>query len=149
MKVVNINIKKLVPEAVIPKYAKSGDAGLDLTAVSVNETEMYIEYGTGLAIELPPGYYAAIVPRSSISNYDLVLANTPGTVDQGYRGEIKLRFKKTYVKVLKGVRDAKYYQVGDRIGQMIIQEYPLVLINEVDELEDSSRGSGGFGSSGN
>lgn len=143
---VNVKIKKLVPEAVIPKYAKNGDAGLDLVCTSINETDMYIEYGTGLAIELPQGYYAAIVPRSSISNHDLALANTPGTVDQGYRGEIKLRFKKHCT--FKLAESYNYYKIGDRIGQLIVQEYPLVIFIEVDELEDSSRGNSGFGSSG-
>lgn len=159
MKTVSVKFKKLVTEAVIPKYAKSGDAGLDLTATSILETDMYIEYGTGLAIQIPLGYVGLIYPRSSLSNYDLVLANHVGVVDSGYRGEIKFRFKKVhqnpvYTNELDSsgsgeLKDQRlHYKVGDRIGQLIIQEYPLVLIEEVTELEDSSRGFGGFGSSG-
>lgn len=154
MKTVNVKFKKLVPEAVIPKYAKSGDAGLDLTATSVVETDMYIEYGTGLAMELPEGFVGLIYPRSSLSNYDLVLSNHVGVVDSGYRGEIKFRFKKAsrfkYVGFCGEVTNIseKFYKIGDRIGQLIVQEYPRVLITEVEELESSERGFGGFGSSG-
>jgi dUTP pyrophosphatase len=148
---VKVNIKKLVPEAVIPKYAKPGDAGLDLVATSMTETDMYIEYGTGLAFEIPPGYVGLIYPRSSLSNYDLVLSNHVGVVDSGYRGEVKFRFKKCdslrnpQNVILNGY---KFYNVGDKIGQLIVMPYPLVLLNEVTELEESSRGFGGFGSSG-
>lgn len=151
MKHVEVNILKLVPEAIVPSYAKNGDAGLDLTATSVVETDMYIEYGTGLAFEIPVGYFGDMRPRSSISNYDLILANSPGTVDSGYRGEVKFRFKKT--KDWSDFNDnspicPKYYEVGDRIGQIVIQAYPLVTLNVVTELEHSGRGVGGFGSSG-
>lgn len=148
MKHIEVRIKKLVPEAVIPRYAKDGDAGMDMVATSITVTDMYIEYGTGISIEIPKGYFGDMRPRSSISNYDLILANAPGTVDSGYRGEIKFRFKKTYEKILNGARDAKYYNVGDKIGQIIITEFPLVVFNEVKELEESARGAGGFGSSG-
>lgn len=145
---VNVKIKKLSPEAKIPKYSKPGDAGLDLTATSINETELYIEYGTSLAFEIPSGYVGLIYPRSSLSNYDLVLSNHVGVVDSGYRGEVKFRFKKSYTQVLKGAREAKYYNVGDKIGQLIVMPYPLVILEEVEELGESSRGATGFGSSG-
>jgi dUTP pyrophosphatase len=158
MKHIEVNVVKLVPEAVVPSYAKNGDAGLDLTATSMTETELYIEYGTGLAFEIPPGYFGDMRPRSSISNYNLILSNSPGTVDSGYRGEVKFRFKKTKEPTQSYVDEdgdigclftnAKYYKVGDRIGQMVIQAYPLVTLNVVDELESTTRGNGGFGSSG-
>lgn len=150
MKLLEVNIKKLNELAVVPAYGKNGDAGKDLTATSKTETEMYIEYGTGLAMEIPQGYVGLIFPRSSLSNYDLVLANHVGVVDSNYRGEIKFRFKKSYEKLLKldKVREPKYYDVGDRIGQIIIVPYPVVAFNVVSELEESNRGAAGFGSSG-
>jgi dUTP pyrophosphatase len=140
---VEVSIKKLAPEAVIPKYVKNGDAGMDITAISMTETDLYIEYGTGLAIQLPSNYVGLIYPRSSLSNFHLVLSNHVGVIDSGYTGEIRFRFKKT-----QDGPNSKYYQVGDRIGQLIVMPYPLVLFNEVTELEETSRGFGGFGSSG-
>lgn len=140
---IEVNFKKLVPEAVAPRYAKAGDAGMDLTAVSVSENELYIEYGTGIAIQLPQQHVGLIFPRSSLSNYHLILSNHVGVIDSGYTGEIKFRFKKTNVGPA-----ANYYKVGDKIGQIIVQEIPLVIMNEVDELEETARGADGFGSSG-
>ena len=141
---IEVKVKKLVPEAVIPQYAAPGDAGMDLTAVShkaVDENAYgYIEYGTGLAVEIPAGYYGMLVPRSSISKTGLILANPPGIIDSGYRGEIKVRFKyipKTLI-----------YDVGDRVAQLIIMKYPEVSFTEVTELSDTVRGAGGFGSTG-
>lgn len=150
---VSVNFKKLVPEATAPKYAKSGDAGVDLVATSVNETEMYIEYGTGLALEILRGYVGLIYPRSSLSNYDLVLANHVGVIDSGYRGEIKFRFKKTknpeYMTLTgREYNTPKVYQIGDKIGQLVVTPIPLILFEEVTELEETERGSGGYGSSG-
>lgn len=134
-----IKIKKIDFQAVIPIYAKSGDAGLDVYAVSKNETDKFVEYGTGLAFEIPEGYVMFVFPRSSVSNTDLVLANSVGVVDSGYRGELKLRFRKT------GSDD---YQIGERVGQIMVLPYPKINFEVVDELGDSDRGAGGFGSSG-
>ena len=143
---VNVKIKKLTTEVVIPKYSRSGDAGLDLTATSINETDMYIEYGTGLAVAIPEGFVGYIFPRSSLSNYDLILANHVGVIDSNYRGEIKFRFKK---HCTFKVSDAyKYYEVGDRIGQLIVQKIPLVQFEETEELDETNRGANGYGSSG-
>ena len=90
-----IKIKKLDKNAVIPKYSKYGDAGMDLVATSVDySNEYYIEYGTGLAIEIPEGYVGYVFPRSSNSKYDLQLCNSVGIIDSGYRGEIKLRYRR-------------------------------------------------------
>lgn len=141
---VDVEIKKLSPNAVIPKNSKPNDAGLDMTATSMSENEMYIEYGTDIAISLPRGYVGLIYPRSSLSNYHLVLSNHVGVVDSGYIGEIRFRFKKTH-----DGPNAKYYKIGDRIGQLIVVPFPIVLFKEVDELEPSDRGTSGFGSSGN
>lgn len=135
-----IKIKKIHPDAKIPKYSKEGDAGMDVYAVSKQRKDKYIEYGTGIAIELPKGYVCLVFPRSSLSNKDLVLANHVGVLDSGYRGELVLRFKKMGEEV---------YDVGDRIGQIIIVPYPHIEFNEVEELSNSERGDGGFGSTGN
>lgn len=152
---VKVKFKKLSPDAVVPKVMKVGDAGADLTATSIIETHMYVEYGTGLAVEIPPGYVGFIYPRSSLSNYDLVLANHVGVIDSNFRGEIKFRFKHTTVITRLDFEDAavypqipKLYEVGDRIGQLIIQQVPTMVFEEVDELSSSERGEAGYGSSG-
>ena len=135
-----VNIKKLSEDAKIPKYAKDGDAGLDLHATSISFEQHYIEYGTSLAIEIPYGYVGLLFPRSSVSKRDLVLANSVGVIDSGYRGEIKLRFKLTMLE------ECLIYKQGDRIGQLVIMPYPQVELNEVEELSETARGDGGFGS---
>ena len=136
-----VKIKKIHPDAVIPKYAKLGDAGMDVVAISKKEFigSKYIEYETGLSLEVPEGYVCLIFPRSSISNKDLLLCNSVGVLDSGYRGELIFRFKKFGEDV---------YEVGDRIGQIMIIPYPNVEIQEVDELNESARGEGGWGSTG-
>lgn len=139
-----VKIKKLLPESVIPKYAKAGDAGLDLTATSVNIVEEvgygYIEYGTGLAVEIPEGYVGLVFPRSSVSGTGLLLANAVGVIDSGYRGELKCRFK--------WIKNTFKYAVGDRVAQMIIIPYPQIEFEEVAELGTTERSEGGFGSTG-
>ena len=137
-----LKIKKLNEAAETPSYACHGDAGLDLKAMSITITEDYIEYGTGLAIEIPYGFAAFIFPRSSISNYSLILANSVGLVDSGYRGELKVRFKKI------GNKD-KIYELGDKVAQLVLM--PIAIANSievVDELAATDRGIGGFGHSG-
>lgn len=138
-----VRVKKLHKEAVVPSYAKYGDAGMDLTAVSKTETNHYIEYDTGLAVEIPHGYVGIIVPRSSVTKKQLMLKNSAGIIDSGYRGPIKVRFQDL------GITEADMYKVGERIAQLIIMKLPTIDIMEVDELSDSERGEGGFGSSGN
>lgn len=139
----NIKIKKLSKDAVIPSYAKIGDVGLDLTAVSISYANNYIEYGTGLAIEIPEGFGGFIFPRSSICNYNLTLCNSVGVIDSNYRGEIKLRFKTPYNHQVY-----KAYGIGDRIGQLIIMPIPKIKLQVVDDLDITTRNSLGFGSSG-
>ncbi len=138
-----VKIQKLHKDAVIPRYAKDGDCGLDLTATSKEENALYIEYGTSLSFEIPENYVGLLYPRSSISNYHLVLANAVGVVDSNYRGEVKLRFKKTIDNLYE-----KTYNVGDRVAQLVIMPYPKVELVEVDELGYTVRGDSGFGSSG-
>ena len=140
----NVKIKKLSKDAVIPSYAKIGDVGLDLTAVSISYADNYIEYGTGLAIEIPEGFGGFIFPRSSISNYDLSFCNSVGVVDSNYRGELKIRFNAIYNYQL----NKKLYDIGDRIGQLVVLPVPKIEFELTGELNDSVRGSSGFGSSG-
>jgi len=136
-----VKIKKLHPQAVIPKYAKPGDAGLDLTATSCCREGDNLVYGTGLAIEIPQGFVGLLFPRSSLTNYTLLLGNHVGVVDSGYRGEVMFKFKEmTYPDSYKA------YNVGDRIGQLLIIPYPKVELVEVKELSSSERGTGGYGS---
>ena len=137
-----IKIKKLHNDAVIPSYAKAGDAGMDLTCVGWKTTETYVEYDTGLAMEIPEGHVGFLFPRSSVSKTNLVLANCVGVVDSGYRGPVKLRFKE-----LNGPIGGRYKQ-GDRVGQLIIMPVPNFNCVEVEELTETSRGEGGFGSTG-
>lgn len=141
----DVKIKKLCDEAVIPSYAHDTDAGLDLTATSYeyDRTHDCHIYGTGLAIEIPEGYVGLLFPRSSNRKTDAYLTNHVGVIDSGYRGEIMLSFKK---------RDeldmSRPYMIGDRIGQLIIMPYPKINFIEVEELSDSDRGTGGHGSTG-
>lgn len=140
----NVKIKKLVKEAVIPKYAHPNeDAGLDLTATSITYQHGCWVYGTGLAIEIPKGHVGLLFPRSSNRKTDAYLTNSVGVIDSGYRGEIMLSFKNRDARI-----DEQPYKVGDRIGQIIIIPYPQIEFEEVDELSDSHRGEGGHGSSG-
>jgi dUTP pyrophosphatase len=148
-----VKIKKLHPDAIIPAYSKSGDAGMDMVATSaqISEDGLYIEYGTGLSIEIPDGYVGLLFARSSISKTPLVLANHVGVVDSGYRGEIKFRFKDLLINQnengeLFGSELA--YEVGNKIGQIMILPYPQIEFVESEELSDTSRGEGGFGSTG-
>jgi len=151
-----VNIKKLDPRAKIPTYAKHGDAGMDLTAISMTikyddcceddfttKPEKYIEYDTGLAMEIPEGYVGYLFPRSSISKTDLLLANCVGVVDSGYRGPVKLRFRKSVCTAKPNM-----YEPGDRVGQIIIMPVPSFNFIEVEELTETNRGEGGFGSTG-
>lgn len=140
-----VKIKKLSSSAVIPAYANPGDAGMDIVATSMKFEENYIEYGTGLSFEVPKGYVLLIFPRSSVSKKDMMLANCVGVLDSGYRGELKLRFK---IVCQAGQLMRDYYNPGDKIGQIMIVPYPTIEFEEVDNLSDSVRGEGGFGSSG-
>jgi len=143
-----VKVKKLNPNVVIPKYAKDGDAGMDLVATTIiSNTTFDVTYGTGIAMEIPKGYVGLVFPRSSIRKTDLSLTNCVGVIDSGYRGEIQATFKKIFSKndVRIGEMD---YKVGDRIVQIIIIPYPSVTFVEVDELSESERGDGGFGSTG-
>ena len=139
-----VMIKKLHPDAVIPKYAKHGDAGMDLTAIWMEfaHEKKIVTYGTGLSLEIPWWHGGLIYPRSSVYKKSMVLANHVGVIDSGYRGEIMFKFR-----VLNDDwRDI--YDVGDRIGQLIITPYPRIDFVEADKLSETDRGGGGYGSTG-
>ncbi len=137
-----VKIKKLNPNAKVPRYAKPGDACMDLYAVSKTDDKVgNTIFDTGLAIEIPMGHVGLLFPRSSICKTTHQMRNSVGVIDSGYRGPIKLVF-------WGGNSDKTSYKVGDRIGQIMILPYPQVEFEEVEELSDSERGSGGFGSTG-
>jgi dUTP pyrophosphatase len=139
-----VKLKKLSPEAVIPTYAKDGDAGMDLVATSIKFDGTQITYGTGLSMEIPKGFVGLVFPRSSIRKTDLSLSNSVGVIDSGYRGEIQATFNQ---KALSK-NGSLLYGVGDRIMQIIIIPYPPIEFEEVNELNNTERGEGGFGSTG-
>lgn len=143
--IMDVKIKKLHSNAVIPIYAKDGDAGLDLVATEIlDNTSSQITYGTGLSMEIPDGYVGLVFPRSSIRKMALELSNSVGVIDSGYRGEIQATFNKT----LRDVVGIPVYKIGDRIAQIIILPYPKINFVLSDELSDTKRGEGGFGSTG-
>lgn len=147
MENINVKIKKLHEDSKIPQYAHPTDAGMDLfaTGVEYDSRSEIVSYNTGIALEIPEGYAGFIFPRSSIYKYDLQLTNSVGVIDSSYRGEIKFKFRATDIPISKLI---KIYNVGDRIGQLIIMPYPKVVFEEVSELQSTDRGDGGFGSTG-
>jgi len=134
-----VKIKKLREDAIVPSYARLGDAGMDVVATSKKVSDKFIEYGTGLSFEVPEGYVMLVFPRSSISKKDLILSNSVGVLDSGYRGELFIRFQSM---------GEEHYEVGDRIAQIMILPYPGIEFEEVGELSETIRGDGGFGSTG-
>lgn len=165
-----VKIRKLDPKAVIPKYAKAGDAGLDFVAITKEVSREQTIYGTGLAVEIPPGYVGLIFQRSSVRNYTMSLSNAVGVIDSGYRGELKAIFNhitdRTEIRqetrpfwdhkdelVGIGPKDfvvqaQKHYEVGDKIMQLVILPYPQVELVEAESLSETERGEGGWGSTG-
>ncbi|MGN1386433.1 MAG: dUTP diphosphatase [Bacillus sp. (in: firmicutes)] len=138
-----IKFKKISPSAVVPTKAHKSDAGFDLTCTryEVTDGELFT-YHTDIAVEIPEGHVGLLFPRSSIYKQDLFLTNAVGVCDSCYRGEIMFKFKSTEYEC------NHFYEVGDRIGQLVIMPYPEVEFVEADELSDSDRGTGGYGSSG-
>lgn len=149
-----VKIKKLHKDAVIPKYAKDGDAGLDLVAVSKHFDENgCVVYGTGLAFEIPKGYVGLIFPRSSVSKYTISVANSVGVLDSGFRGEVTVKFRPMFRFEQGLTKETKVaypviYDVGERIAQLIIMPYPHIDFVEVEKLSETEREEGGFGSTG-
>jgi dUTP pyrophosphatase len=173
-RVTTIGFKKLVPEAQAPYQKYITDAGYDLTAVSIVETPDYIEYGTGIAVEIPTGMVGLVFPRSSVTGKDLMLKNCVGIIDSQYRGEIRCRFAKVvneifedgtflerpkgffgffkklvvkcFINIIFPERHLYLYEVGNRVCQIIFLTLPELKIIEKEELSVIDRGEGGFGS---
>jgi dUTP diphosphatase len=142
---VEVLIRRLDPGLPLPGRAHPGDAGLDLHAaadIEIGPGERAV-IGTGIAIALPDGYAAFVLPRSGLAmRHGVTLVNAPGTIDAGYRGEIR-------VTVLNTDKNARVrFQRGDRIAQLVIQRVEQVALLEVATLPGSARGEGGFGSTG-
>lgn len=152
-----IKIKRLTENAVLPVKAHASDAGFDLTATSctIDENGAMV-YGTGIAVEIPDGYVGLVFPRSSIAKKDIVLSNCVGVIDSGYRGEITAKFKPSNFfnyyedcgRIVERPHDGNIYGIGERIAQLIIMPIPEIEFEEVEDLSDSERGIGGYGSSG-
>lgn len=141
-----VKIKRLKADAVIPSYAKPGDAGMDLVATSCDydvATDSFI-YGTGIAIEIPKGFVGLLFPRSSIYKTDGFMTNHVGVIDSGYRGEVKAIFKTR----TPGFPMSAPYEVGNKIAQLMIVPYPNIEFEEVEVLSETERGEGGHGSTG-
>lgn len=144
----NIKFKKLHKDAVTPIFSSEGAAGADLTAITekvdINLTGLTVSYDTGIAVEIPKGFVGLLFPRSSVSTKTtLVLGNSVGVIDSDYRGSIQFKFK----DVARG--QGKKYQAGEKIGQLVIVPIPVISFTEVDELTNTQRGDGSFGSTGN
>ncbi len=142
---INLNIQRLDNDVELPRYAYPGDAGLDLRS----NADLVIEpferrlIPTGLAIAIPEGYAGFVQPRSGLAlRQGLSFPNTPGLIDSHYRGELKV------VAINLDSHNPIRIKRGDRIAQLVIQEVPVVNLVEVKELDETDRGSGGFGSSG-
>lgn len=151
METLKVKIKKLVPEASIPAYANPGDAGLDLVATSYefkHDIQCHV-YGTGIAVEIPEGYVGLVFPRSSNRKTDCYLTNSVGVIDSGYRGEIMFSYEdRDHLPFGTIPHLVKPYEIGNKIGQLIIIPYPKIEFEEVEELSKTIRGDKGHGSSG-
>ena len=142
---VEVQITRITPDVPLPAYAHPGDAGADL----VTTVDVHLEPGervlvpTGVAIALPEGYVALVHPRSGLAHrFGVGIVNAPGTVDAGYRGEIKV------LLVNHDPRETVRLRRGDRIAQLVVQRVERVRFHEVELLPGSARGEGGHGSTG-
>ena len=138
-----IKVKRLNELAMLPTKAHATDAGFDLYATSKTyDNDGNVVYGCGLAFEIPEGYMGLVFPRSSNANKLLLLSNSVGVIDAGYRGEVTAKFKRLY-PISQGE-----YAIGERFAQLIVMPIPEVEFEEAEELSESERGVGGYGSSG-
>lgn len=140
-----LKIKRLIEDAILPIRAHKGDAGIDLTCTTITQEinecgQLIIVYHTGLAIEIPEGHVGLLFPRSSIAKKSLSLCNAVGVIDQGFRGEVVAKMRST-TDVVPAI-----YKPGERFAQLVIVPIPEVEITEVAELSETDRGEGGFGS---
>lgn len=142
---IDVRVRRLSDDVTLPTYAYEGDAGLDLRSnedVTLKPFERRL-ISTGLAVAIPDGFAGFVQPRSGMAlKRGLSLANTPGLIDAHYRGELKI------AAVNLDASEAVSIAKGERIAQLVIQRVPTVRLIEVDQLDDTDRGAGGFGSSG-
>ena len=137
-----VRFKKNNKNAITPTYASPGDACLDLYAASVEIKNNELVIDTGIALEIPDGFVGLVFPRSSISKTSYMLKNSVGVIDSGYRGSVIIKLRSFQEFVLNT------YEAGDRVAQIMIIPRPQIELLEVEELSDSVRGEGGFGSTG-
>ena len=146
-----VKVTKLNEDAILPKYAKEGDAGADICAIedielNINETKIV---KTGLAIELPVGYEAQIRSRSGLAaKNSIFVLNSPGTIDEGFRGELCVILHRTANYYSNPGPNVFKIKKGDRIAQMVIKPVEQATFTVVESLSDSERGTGGFGHTG-
>jgi dUTP pyrophosphatase len=142
---IELKIKLLDADGTLPRYQHEGDAGLDLPS----RVDLTLRPGeratvpTGIAVEIPRGYAGFLLPRSGLAGrHGISLVNSPGLIDAGYRGEVAV------VMINTDKREAFHIKRGDRIAQLVLQQVVEATTVEVEELDETSRGSGGFGSTG-
>lgn len=137
-----VKFKKLNPIAESPVRGSAAAAGYDLTVTSCrwNSDTQIMEYGTGIAVEIPAGHFGLVCSRSSVCNTGLILSNGSGIIDSDYRGEIKAKFYRHEI--------GETYDIGERFLQLIILPLPDIEFEETDQLSTSVRGEGGYGSTG-
>lgn len=137
-----VKFKRLHPDAKLPKHSKLGDAGLDLTAIKIENTKDYqTKHSYGIAVEIPEEYVGLLFPRSSVCKHNARLTNSVGIIDSGYRGEVMAVFDRK-------IHGLPEYSVGDRTAQLVIVPYVSVSPEWAYELSETERNTGGYGSSG-
>ncbi len=139
-----LKVKLIKEDAKLPQYANPGDAGLDLFSVEekIIKPGEFVLISTGISLELPPGTEAQVRPRSGLAlKHGITLLNSPGTIDEGYRGEVKVML------INHGKKEFKV-EKHMRIAQMVVAPVTRMNVIEVEEISDSVRGEGGFGSTG-
>lgn len=144
VEVVWLAVQRLDPDVALPRYAHDGDAGLDLAAAALVTLEPgeRAAVPTGLAMAIPPGWVGLVHPRSGLARRQgVTVANAPGTIDAGYRGEVQV------LLINLGTEPVTLHR-GDRIAQLLLQRVGRAEVVEVDDLDATARGAGGFGSTG-
>ena len=141
---IEVAVRRLRPDAMLPSYAHPGDAGLDLTAVEAVTLAPgeRAAVPTGLAVAIPTGWVGLVHPRSGLARrHGLTVANAPGTIDAGYRGEVQVLLINLGAETVR-------VAAGERVAQLLLQPVGQARIVEVDDLGATARGAGGFGSTG-
>ena len=140
----NVKYQKMYSHALTPELSTEGAAGLDFWAIDYDpdESRRLHTYGTGIIMEIPEDHVGYLFSRSSCSKRGLILANSVGVIDSDYRGEIIFKFAEIRENPMP-------YEVGEKIGQLVIMQKPRILLEESKELSTTARGTGGFGSTGN